>query len=329
MGVQYPYIDLHCDTLNYAWQHHAEDIWHLEGSMTDVVRNRAGGCTHQLYAVFMPCDADIERYTRDYPGDEAYIAALHGIWQRTLNAHGDVIAQALCMSDAEENAKNGRISGMLSMEDGRAVQGSFENIRRFYNMGFRMMNLTWNFSNCFGAPNSEDPAVMAQGLTDFGKEAIGYMNDLGMIVDVSHLSDGGFRDVAQLSRKPFIASHSNCRALNPHPRSMTDDMIRVLADKGGIMGVNFYPPFLSEDVRKNDMTIDDVSRQLRHRINTGGLECAAVGTDFDGISGELEVPASDRRPWFFDELKKRGFPSDELDHICRKNTERFFRETLG
>ena len=173
------------------------------------------------------------------------------------------------------------------------------------------------------------PAVMAQGLTDFGKEAIGYMNDLGMIVDVSHLSDGGFRDVAEISRKPFIASHSNCRALNPHPRSLTDEMIRALADRGGVLGLNFCPAFLTENPEEENSSVDALAAQLRHRIRTGGLECATIGTDFDGISGSFEIPSADYMPVFFEALEKRGFTPRELEYVGWRNAERVFRETMG
>ena len=101
------------------------------------------------------------------------------------------------------------------------------------------------------------------------------MNELGMIVDVSHLSDGGFRDVAALCKKPFVASHSNCRSINPHPRSMTDEMIRTLADKGGVMGVNFGPEFLTGDVKAKESRTEALVAQLRHMMNVGGEDCPA------------------------------------------------------
>lgn len=325
----YRYIDLHCDTLNYAWKTKNRDFYQLEGSMTDVVRNKKADCVLQLYAIFMPCEEDIRSYSVPYPGDEAYIARLCEIFRTTLDEHPGVIAQACSMQDVEKNAAREKISGMLTLEDGRAIQGSFENIRRFYDLGIRAVNLTWNHANCLGFPNSTDPDIMSRGLTDFGKEAVVYMEELGMLTDVSHLSDGGFWDVVHLLKKPFVATHSNCRALNPHPRSMTDDMIRALADRGGIMGVNFYPHFLSQSIGRTDSRIGDIARQLRHRINVGGLACAAIGTDFDGIDGDLEVGASDEMPAFFEALKTYGFTNSELEAICYKNADRFFRETLG
>lgn len=321
-----PYADLHCDTLSLAWHCGAEDIFSLNGAMADLSKLRAGGCHLQLFAIFMPPPEEAE--APDYPGDDAYIEALRTIFARTVQRHAELLAPAKSLSDVEENAARGLISGMLSLEDGRAVRGSFDNLRDLYDAGIRVLGLTWNHANCFGFPNSPDPEIMGQGLTPFGREAIPFMESLGMLIDVSHLSDGGFWDVVHLSRRPFIASHSNCRAINPHPRSMTDDMIRALADRGGVMGLNFCPAFLTQDTAARGSAVDDLARQLRHRIRVGGLECAAIGTDFDGISGDLEIPSADRMPFLFEALQQRGFTSLELDHLCWQNVSRVLREFL-
>ncbi len=327
-GTLRPYADLHSDTLYAAWHQGAEDIFRMNGAMADVSKNAQGGCRLQLYAIFLPPPAETQDPACRYPGDDAYIQTLHAIFTRTVQKYHDVFAAAGNMRDVESNAAEGKVSGMLSMEDGRAVRGSFDRIRSFYDMGIRVMGLTWNHANCFGYPNSPDREEMQKGLTDFGKEAIPCMEETGMLIDVSHLSDGGFRDVFRLSRKPFIASHSNCRTLNPHPRSMTDEMIRALADRGGVMGLNFYPGFLTQDPEQCHSKMDALARQLRFRINVGGLECAAIGTDFDGISGELEIPSADRMPDFFRALEHCGFTPRELDYICWRNVERVFREAL-
>ncbi len=238
-AAAFSYADLHCDMLYAAWRKGAGEMYQMDGTMADVSKIVRGGCRLQLYAIFMPDPDEIRSFTRPYQGDDMYIKETHEIFMRTVQEHGDVFAAAGNIQDAARNAAEGKASGMLSMEDGRAVAGSFEKLRAFYEMGIRVMGLTWNHANCFGYPNSTDREEMQKGLTAFGKESIACMEEMGMLIDVSHLSDGGFRDVARLSRKPFIASHSNCRALNPHPRSMTDEMIRTLADSGGVMGLNF------------------------------------------------------------------------------------------
>ena len=324
-----PYADLHCDTLYAAWRSGAEDIFRMDDAMADVSKIVKGGCRLQIYAIFMPSPEGRKKSARRYSGDDAYIETLHQIFTRTAQMHPDAFAPAGSMREVEHNAAEGKVSGMLSMEDGRAVAGSFEKIQAFHEMGIRMMGLTWNHANCFGYPNSPNKEEMQKGLTAFGKEAVSCLEENRMLIDVSHLSDGGFRDVAQLSRRPFIASHSNCRALNPHPRSMTDEMIRTLADRGGVMGLNFCPAFLSQDPEQQQSTVDDLARQLRYRIRVGGLECAAIGTDFDGIGGKLEIASADRMPGFFEELEKRGFTPGEIEYICWRNVERVFRDVIG
>ena len=327
MPAFYPYIDLHCDTLPRALSQKQETLFALSDTMTDVKKLREGHCLAQCFAIFMPPLPYVQK-ADDYPGDEAYIDALHRIFVRTAELHGDIFTRVETAEDLRLLPSSGKLGGILTMEDGRAVQGSFENLKRFYDMGVRILALLWNHANCFGAPNSPDPEIMNMGLTDFGKEAVGYMEELGMGIDVSHLSDGGFWDVVRLSKKPFFATHSNCRALNPHPRSMTDEMIRALADKGGVMGINFCPAFLYEDVSREDAGIDGIAAQLRHRINVGGLECAAVGTDFDGIGGKLEIPDASFMPHLFEELERRGFTADELEHIAYRNTARVLNDIL-
>lgn len=224
------------------------------------------------------------------------------------------------------NFADGKLSAVFTIEDGRAVQGKMENIKRFYDMGVRAMTLTWNFENCFGAPNSKDPAIMNKGLTDFGKEAIVYMQELGMLVDVSHLSDGGFYDVANICKKPFVATHSNARALCPHQRNLKDDMIRLLGNAGGVTGLNFGPEFLNEDITCKDSTAKLMAKHARHIANLGGVDCVAVGSDFDGIEGNLEISSPAKMELLADALKAEGFTAAEVDKIANGNVLRVMDE---
>ena len=150
------------------------------------------------------------------------------------------------------------------------------------------------------------------------------MNELGMIVDVSHLSDGGFWDVLKYSRKPVVASHSNARALCPHPRNLSDEMIRVLAEKGGISGLNFYPYFLKENGKAG---MDDLIRHIEHMYYVGGEEFVAIGTDFDGFDdGELDVEHLGQMERVYDALKKRKFHDSQIEKFWSKNALRLIKE---
>ena len=323
-----PYIDMHCDTLMKAWMKGKKDLFQLKNTMTDVQRLQAGGCRAQFFAIFLLPVTLKKKLGPFFPKDETYIAKLCGIYQNTLQRHPGQIGPALSCAQLEQNAAAGRLSGVLTMEDGRAVAGRLENLDRFYQMGVRVLGLTWNHANCFGAPNAADEQTMAQGLTAFGKESIAYMNQLGMGIDVSHLSDGGFWDVARLSQKPFFATHSNCRALNPHPRSLTDEMIRALAEKGGVMGLNFGPQFLTADTKCKDSRIDAMLAQLRHMVKVGGIGCAAIGTDFDGVSGNMQIASASEMPLLFEAMEQAGFTADEIETIACKNVQRVLREVL-
>ena len=166
---------------------------------------------------------------------------------------------------------------------------------------------------------------MARSLKPFGRDAIRRMAELGMLVDVSHLSDGGFWDVADILRTPFIASHSNCRALCPHPRNLTDEMLRTLADRGGVAGLNFCPDFLTP---QSESTISAMLAHLRHMIRVGGIECVALGTDFDGIHGPLEIPDASRMSLLFDAMERDGFTTDQMERFAWGNAARVIKDTL-
>lgn len=322
------YIDMHCDTLMMAWRKGWSDIYQRPKLMVDIQRLVKGGCRAQFFAIFLPSPTMKERMGLAHMDDDVYIEQLGKIFHTTLAQYGDVVAQAGNLAQVRENTCVGKLSAILTMEDGRSVDGKMEKLERYYNMGVRVIGLTWNQENCFGAPNSRDATIMAKGLTDFGKDAILRMNELGMGVDVSHLSDGGFWDVVRLTKKPFFATHSNCRSLNPHPRSMTDEMIRALADKGGVMGVNFCPAFLVQDVENTRATCEMLTAQLRHMIQVGGEDIAAIGTDFDGMNGTLEIASADQMPKLFTALEQAGFTAREIEKIAYANAERVIGEVL-
>jgi membrane dipeptidase len=151
------------------------------------------------------------------------------------------------------------------------------------------------------------------------------MNRLGMIIDVSHLSDRGFYDVARLSSKPFTASHSNSRSIRDHKRNLTDDMIKTLAEKGGITGINFEKSFLSD---KDLSTVQDMAEHIMHIRNVGGIDVISLGTDFDGISPENEINNIGEIYKLIDALKKNKLSDDDIDKICSKNALRVIGDVM-
>lgn len=317
------FADMHCDSLPAACRS-GKTVDDCPEIMVDLKRLKKAGAMAQFFAMFIPED---ERLRKEGLDAEGLIQKLYATYLRSLERF-DGAAAARNVSEMDENFRSGKVSAFLTIEDGRCVNGKFENIRRFYDMGVRLITLTWNFENCMGAPNSFDPAIMEKGLTDFGKEAVKYMNELGMLVDVSHLSDGGFWDVAKASKKPFVASHSNCRALSPHPRNLTDEMLRALGDCGGVTGVNIVGAFLEPDICSNISTVSRMADHVMHVIDTAGLECAALGTDWDGTGGEIELNSPEKMQLLFDELSRRGLSDDSIEKIAWINARRVMADTM-
>ena len=326
------YIDLHADTLCMAFETKDKNIYDRPQFMVDIKRLKQAGALAQFFAIYMPPAEWINNIKPNCTDDE-FIDDLYTTLCEAIAQHPDDIAWAKNAVDMENNAKQGKVSAFLTIEDGRSILGSFEKFDKYYDMGVRLVSLTHNYENCFGYPNSTDSKIMSAGLKPFGKEAVEYMNDKGVIIDVSHLSDGGFWDVMELSRKPVVASHSCARALTPHQRNLTDDMIKAMADKGGVCGINFCPVFVTaEDYNAPDYVehskLEDIVRHIMHLYNVGGSDFVAIGTDFDGIGGKLDIAGPQDMNKLFDALLKQGMSADHMEKIAYKNAERLIKETL-
>ncbi|MBR2917078.1 MAG: dipeptidase [Clostridia bacterium] len=176
-----------------------------------------------------------------------------------------------------DELKNEQYSSILSIEGGEAIEGDVDNLFEFYELGVRLMTLTWNYKNeiCDGIGEKD-----GNGLTPFGKRVIKEMNKLGMVVDVSHISEKGFWDVLKASEKPFVASHSNVKSICNHPRNLTDAQIKAVIENGGVIGINFYPMFL-EDSGKCDLK--KILEHIEYILYLGGENNIGLGSDFDGI----------------------------------------------
>lgn len=320
---------MHCDTVMYSYLTGKEDCWETTG-MCDVKRMKAGNVMLQCLGIYMlqPTSGAWQKYGRTYTTDEDYLKDCKKIFDTTMERYSDVIARAHNVSDILKNEQEGKISALMTVEDGRGLNGSIETLEDYYNWGVRLLTILWNKPNCLGFPTSVDPNEMAKGLTDFGKEAVVRMQELGMIVDVSHLSDGGFWDVVDLAKKPFVASHSNARALSPHRRNLTDEMIRAIGEKGGMIGLNLMPEFLHSDAVSKQSRVDLMVKHARYIVNVGGIDILGIGTDFDGFDGELEISGPDEMYRLFDALKADGFSEDELEKIAYKNSMRVFQDLL-
>ena len=313
-------IDLHCDTA-FMMSIAKEPVELRKNNLcVDLERMKQAGSMAQFFASFI----HMKQFNGDY--DKAYEAAL-AMMRRTkaeMKKNAGLIRLATTYEEVMKNHNDGFMSGILTVEEGGIIDGKMERLEALYQEGVRLITLTWNFENCIGYPNSDDAELMKQGLKPFGIEAVERMNELGMIVDVSHLSDGGFWDVMRYSKKPAIASHSNARRECGHRRNLTDEMIRALAEQGGVSGLNFYPAFLSETGTAN---IDDIVRHIVHMYHVGGEEFVAIGTDFDGFEGAVDgFEHMGKMPEFYDALRKRKFTESQIEKFCYKNALRAIKE---
>lgn len=326
------YIDLHCDSLARAFETKDGNIYNRKDFMVDIKRLKENNCTAQFFAVFVPPVEFINKIQPNFSDDD-YIECLYKNLTDTVNEYSSEIAFAKSYEDFIKNQNENKVSAFLTLEEGRSVMGSFEKLEKYYDMGIRLITFTWNFENCFGYPNSKDKNIMNSGLKPFGKQAVEFMNQKGMIIDVSHLSDGGFWDVLNLSKKPVAASHSSCRSISPHPRNLTDEMIKALGNNGGVCGINFCPAFVAPYKEGMDEYIDqnrteDIVRHILYMANIGGSDCVAIGSDFDGIGGKLEVGGAQDMHKIWDDILKAGYNYDFIEKIAYKNAQRLIKENL-
>ncbi|MBQ9604887.1 MAG: membrane dipeptidase [Firmicutes bacterium] len=293
------FFDLHCDTLTGCMDSN-ESIFKntKQNSVFDLMKfDRA----NQLFAVF----------TDDPFVDDAYNYVNRAIdfFYAELEKYAENIALF-------PNNKD-KVGAILTIEGGEPIE-SLEALDEFYNKGVRLVTLTWNRVNKLGSgmtSGSED------GLTDFGKAVVREMNRQDMIIDVSHLNINGFKDVANLSEKPFAATHSNCRSICPHPRNLHDWQIKEIKNSGGIIGLNLYPPFLSENPTAN---MDDILRHTDHFLELGCEDILCLGCDFDGIDKSPEdINGTKDMPIVYKAFKENF--GGIADKIFYENADRFFR----
>lgn len=323
-------IDLHCDTL---WKLTNPDeggnLMENHCSVSIPYMKKAG-----TKAQFFACFTYLEDYkeTGGYEGCYRHVQEMTACMEEQIERYRDQIALARSYREMRENEESGRISAFLTVEEGGILNGEMERLEALYGKGVRLMTLLWNYENCIGYPNSMDQAVMNQGLKPFGIEVVRRMDEMGMIVDVSHASDGTFWDILKYGKRPVVASHSNCRAVCGHPRNLTDEMIQCLADRGGVSGLNFYGAFLEsgKPAAQTDSRVEAMTAHILHMLKVGGSEFPAIGTDFDGFDGDgiLEIPDVSKMERLWDALKKAGVSERQLDKIWGENAERVLREVL-
>ena len=336
------WIDMHCDTLSELCGREGENLYH-NSLCVDIGRLEQAGAELQFFACFVDAAAyggtEVEK-----TWDRAWEKVLE-LLRRAKEQEGE--AFRFLRDPGEMLTQKRHVRGILTVEEGGVLAGKTGRLERLYREGVRLLTLTWNYENCIGSPNSRDPEVMSRGLKPFGFEVVERMNDRGMVVDVSHLSDGGFRDCIRHSRYPVAASHSNARALCPHPRNLSDGMLRALGENGGVAGVNFYGAFLTrqgvtgdphaaggkaEEDRKTPAGPEDIARHVRYMMDRAGEDAVALGSDFDGFdlrSLPRGIRGVQDMELLWDALKREGLSERQIEKAAYRNVRRLLQNQKG
>ena len=310
-------LDSHCDTPGQILRGRDMAVDNA-GAHVDFPKLFRGGVDAAFFALYVPAELD---------EDSAYRHALdlHDAVADVIAANSDKTALTLTREQAYENKANGLFSVFLGLENGSPIGRSLEKLEYFYNSGVRYMTLCHSADNeiCDSCASS---VKRGHGLSPFGREVVTRMNELGMLIDVSHISDEAFYDVLECSSKPVVATHSCCRTLADHPRNMTDDMIRALASRGGVIQINFYPVFLDDSIKESDMytaalpSYSRIADHIDHVVSLVGVDHVGIGSDFDGIDVAPQgLEDISMMPVLFDELRTRGYTERDLEKIASEN----------
>ena len=320
--------DMHSDTIYQLLKKRREGADHslLKNTLhMDLQKMKQADYLLQNFALF------VEQGECEDPYEEA--KPEYAVFAEELAKNQDLILQIKTYADIEQCMREGKIAAVLTLEEGEICRGEIKKLEEFYDYGARMMAMVWNFDNSLSTAASKSAPVTPRnytgsrpGLTETGIAFVERMEELGMIPDVSHMSDEGIEDLLQVAKKPFVASHSNARSLCSHRRNLTDDFLKRMGEKGCVIGANFYCKFLREDaeVTKTEWIAD----HILYMVNVAGIESVGLGSDFDGISCGLEMKDCSNMQILAEVLKKRGMSDSQMEHIFYKNVLRLYKELL-
>lgn len=304
----------------------------------DFLRLRKAGASAQCFAVFLDREACEQRGVSPWRRYEQ----LRDFFFAVLKKNEDVVRSVRMAEELADAERDGAVGAILTVEGGELLGGEagdgngelhgggagvqnsggldvlHARLLRMWEDGVRLLTLTWNYENCLGHPNGSKG-----GLKRAGYEAVAWMQELGMVVDVSHLSDRGFWDVMAAAKKPVAASHSCARSLCGHQRNLTDGQLRAIGKNGGIVGLNFHAPFLKENGVSG--SVEEAAYHLRHIISCAGSEAAAFGSDYDGMQGAPEWGGCEGMPRLIEALSSY-FDADTMEKICYRNAARLLEK---
>lgn len=308
-------VDAHCDTITRIMEDNSS--LYKNKFHTDLSRMNSLGNFVQFFAAFIE-----PIYIKSGAIEQAI--KIFDYFYKQIDEFNKNIELCLNYHDVAGAIAGSKVAAILSIEDGVALQGNLSALRMFYRLGVRSICLTWNHRNEIADGVLEE--TTQGGLTTFGKELIKEMNSLGMIIDLSHISEKGFWDVMALTNAPIIASHSNSRALCNHPRNLWNEQILAIKKNRGVIGINFYPTFLKENERAD---IKSIIEHIDYIAGLAGTDIIGIGADFDGvdflpngINGVQDLYK------IFDELLKLNYSEENINKIAGENFLRVIQEIL-
>ena len=341
-----PVIDMHCDTISVIHNKNFEGeqiALRKNHCHLDLEKMKEGGYMCQNFALFTYLghwmDLDSMYFSKEvkehYPTAYDYAMDMSDTFDREIEANRDLIGAVRTASDIEENFLMGRMSALKTVEEGAVYEGSVDRLKEFYDKGVRMTTLTWNFENELASPNQINwtngltvPDTI-HGLKQAGRELVDACRELGVIVDVSHLNDAGIYDILDImkGKTPIVASHSNARGVTNHARNLSDEMLRSIAEGGGVAGINFCNAFLN-DRDDNKSAIQDMIRHIKYMENVAGIDAIGLGSDFDGIENTVELGNGGGMQRLAEALEDAGYSHEKIEKIFYKNVLRVYREVL-
>ena len=307
-------IDLHCDTIMQLLDHPDSGDLYRNTWKIDIEKLQKAHSKVQDFALFINLGKTNDPYGR--------YEEMRNLCTTQIHLYGEHIQHVLSYQDVESVYKSGKIGALMSIEEGGVLGGDLDKLKQAYQDGVRLITLTWNYPNGLGEPHCGE---QHKKLTPKGIEFVEAMQDLGIIVDCSHLNDAGTEQLGDILDAPFIASHSNAREVTAHTRNLPDNLIKLIANKGGVIGLNFAQSFLGTSPVSR---IEDIVKHGLYLINKGGEDVVALGTDFDGIKPNTEIKDASEMYRLYDAFKEAGLSVEQCEKLFWKNADRLLKEIL-
>lgn len=307
-------IDLHCDTIMQLLDHPDSGDLYRNTWKIDIEKLQKAHSKVQDFALFINLGETNDLYGR--------YEEMRNLCTTQIHLYGEHIQHVLSYQDVESVYESGKIGALMSIEEGGVLGGDLDKLKQAYQDGVRLITLTWNYPNGLGEPHCGE---QHKKLTPKGIEFVEAMQDLGIIVDCSHLNDAGTELLGDILDVPFVASHSNAREVTAHTRNLPDNLIKLIANKGGVIGLNFAQSFLGTSPVSR---IEDIVKHGLYLINKGGEDVVALGTDFDGIKPNTEIKDASEMYRLYDAFKEAGLSMEQCEKLFWKNADRLLKEIL-